>query len=96
MPTVGTSTTLLAMEKRKLVQVQGRSRITLGSDLLTASEYLVHAEPDGTLILEPARVLTELEAKLLADPEVMEVIAANRADPNRLRARDRSTAPRAK
>jgi hypothetical protein len=45
--------------------------------------YLVHEEPDGTLILTPAVVLSELEARFLASP-AKERVDANRADPSRL------------
>lgn len=82
-----------AMSEQVLVTLQGRSRANLGR-LAEHDRYLVHREPDGTLIWEPAEVISVTEARLLADEGLMKVIAENRADSNRLRRRDRSAAPR--
>ena len=82
------------MSEPVLVTLQDRSRANLGK-LADHDRYLVHREPDGTLIWEPAEVMSVTEARLLADESLMQVIAANRADTSRLRRRDRSTAPRA-
>lgn len=81
------------MTDRVLVTLQDRSRANLGK-LAEHDRYLVHREPDGTLIWEPAEVLSVTEARLLADENLKEVVAANRADPSRLRRRDRSRSPR--
>lgn len=81
------------MSEQILVTLQDRSRANLGR-LAEHDRYLVHREPDGTLIWEPAEVIAVTEARLLADEGVMKVIAENRADPSRLRRRDRSAAPR--
>ena len=82
------------MSEPVLVTLQDRSRANLGK-LAEHDRYLVHREPDGTLIWEPAEVMSVTEARLLADESLMQVIAANRADTSRLRRRDRSTSPRA-
>lgn len=81
------------MSEQVLVTLQDRSRVNLGK-LAEHDRYLVHREPDGTLIWEPAEVMSVTEARLLADEGLMRVIAENRADPSRLRRRDRSAAPR--
>ncbi|HET6965295.1 MAG TPA: hypothetical protein VFH58_11020 [Acidimicrobiales bacterium] len=81
------------MDEPVLVTLQDRSRANLGK-LAQHDRYLVHREPDGTLIWEPAEVMTVAEAHLLADEDLRKVIEANRADPGRLRRRDRSGAPR--
>jgi hypothetical protein len=81
------------MSEQVLVTLQDRSRANLGK-LAEHDRYLVHREPDGTLIWEPAEVMSVTEARLLADEGLMKVVAANRADPSRLRRRDRSAAPR--
>lgn len=81
------------MDEPILVTLQDRSRANLGK-LAEHDRYLVHREPDGTLIWEPAEVMAVTEARLLADDGLRKVIAANRADPRRLRPRDRSGAPR--
>jgi hypothetical protein len=46
--------------------------------------YLVSEEPDGTIILRPAVVMTELEARLLANRALVERIRENEKDPSRL------------
>jgi hypothetical protein len=51
--------------------------------------YIVHEEPDGTLIFEPAVVLSELEARFLANPKLMQQIEDNRQHPERRRPRPR-------
>jgi hypothetical protein len=76
-----------------LISLQDRSRANLGK-LAEHDRYLVHREPDGTLIWEPAEVMSVTEARLLADEGLMKVVADNRADPSRLRRRDRSAAQR--
>lgn len=83
----------MAMETRSYVQVQARGRVTLGK-LATADQYLARREPDGTIILEPAEVMTAAEAKLLAREDIMSVVKANLDEPDRLTTRDRSRAPR--
>ncbi len=84
---------LFSMTEAVLVTVQGRGRITLGK-LADHDRYLVHREPDGTLILEPAEVMSLTEARLLADRELLEVVAKNISNPERLRTRDRTLSPR--
>lgn len=81
------------MDEPVLVTLQDRSRANLGK-LAEHDRYLVHREPDGTLIWEPAEVISVTEARLLANGDFMESLAASRGDPRSLRRRDRSTAPR--
>lgn len=84
---------LEAMESRSYIQVQARGRVTLGK-LATAGQYLARRESDGTIILEPAEVMTAAEARLLANEDLMATIEANLTHPDRLVTRDRSRAPR--
>ncbi len=53
--------------------------------------YLVTQEPDGTIVMRPAVVITELEARMLANRELLDRVAANRKDPSRLIRRRRNT-----
>lgn len=47
--------------------------------------YLATEEPDGTLTLTPAVVMTELEAKLLrSNPELVKELEAKMLGPERL------------
>lgn len=73
-----------------LVELDDRRRVSLGRiGRQEHTRYLVTEEPDGTLVFTPAVVLSELEAKLLANDELVERILANRADPSRLVTRTR-------
>ena len=76
-----------------LVTLREKSRVNLGK-IAEHDRYLVHREPDGTLIWEPAEVMSVSEARLLSDKSFEAVVAANRGDPSRLRRRDRSAALR--
>lgn len=69
----------------QLVELDDRRRVSLGRiGRPEHTRYLVEEEPDGTLVFTPAVVMSELEAKLLANRELVERIHANRADPGRL------------
>jgi len=73
-----------------LVEVDARLRVSLGKLGLTPhSRYLVTKEADGRLIFTPAAVVPEVEARFLANTELVERIAANRADPSRMVRRQR-------
>jgi hypothetical protein len=63
-----------------LIELDDRRRVTLGK-LGWHRRYLAHEEPDGTLVLTPAVVMTEAQARLLARPDVMDGIDAFVADP---------------
>jgi hypothetical protein len=73
-----------------VLELDYRRRVSLGRvGRREHRRYLVTEEPDGTLILTPAVVLSELEAGLLANADLVERIHANRADPSRLVKRGR-------
>lgn len=93
MRAMGSPNTVEDVPEPVLITIQGRSRANVAK-VADHDRYLVHREPDGTLIWQPAEVLPALEARLLADEQLRKVIEANRADPSRLIRRDRSSAPR--
>jgi hypothetical protein len=73
-----------------LVELDGRLRVSLGKlGLAPHSRYLVTKEADGRLIFTPAAVVPEIEARFLANTELRDRIAANRADPSRMVRRPR-------
>jgi hypothetical protein len=53
--------------------------------------YLAAEQPDGTIILTPAVVMTELEATFLANRELVERLEESRRHPERLVPRRRSS-----
>jgi hypothetical protein len=69
-----------------LVELDERRRVSLGK-IGRHSRYLVREEPDGTLIFEPAVVLTESERKYMANQALQAQIEDNRAHPERRRPR---------
>jgi prophage tail gpP-like protein len=77
-----------------LVELQDRKRANLAR-IAKHDAYLVREEADGTLIWEPATVITEAERRLLQDQALMSQIAEARSNHASLRRRDRSNAQRA-
>lgn len=66
-----------------LIELDERRRVSLGR--LGRPEhrrYLAHEEPDGTLVLVPAVVMPESQARLLANPDLLEQTERTVADPS--------------
>jgi hypothetical protein len=77
-----------------VIEVDERRRISLGK-IGHHSRYVVHEESDGTIVMEPAVVLTQAEAKLMAMPELLARIESGDEHPEQYRPRI-SRAERAK
>lgn len=58
------------MTTHTLVQVDARKRVSLGA-LAHHDQYLAREEADGTIIFEPAVVLTAAERAFLSDPALV-------------------------
>ncbi len=69
-----------------LIELDERRRASLGK-IGRHSRYLVREEPDGTLIFEPAVVLTEAEQRYLNNKALAARIEDNQAHPERRRPR---------
>ena len=70
----------------QLLELDSRGRGSFAQILGKESpgrRFLVRVEEDGTLVLTPAVVISELEAKFLRNPDIMNQIEENRADPSR-------------
>lgn len=68
-----------------LVELDERRRLSLGK--LGKPEhrrYLAAEQPDGTIILTPAVVMSELEARFLANRGLVERVEENRLHPERM------------
>ena len=74
-----------------LIQVDGRKRISLGS-LAHHAQYLATELSDGSVLLEPAVVLTAAEKAFLADETLSAALARVNAAPEKRRTRERSRA----
>lgn len=73
----------------QIVETDARGRASLGRP---GRRYLMHEEPDGTLVLEPAVVVTELERRFMANSALQAQIDYARAHPEeRVKRRRRSS-----
>ncbi|MDP1876942.1 MAG: hypothetical protein Q8M17_05225 [Actinomycetota bacterium] len=70
----------------RLVTADLRGRITVGQP---DRQYLVHEEDDGTLVLEPAVVISELEHRFLANAALQAQIEYARDHPEQRMRRGR-------
>lgn len=68
-----------------LVELDERRRLSLGKmGKPEHRRYLAAEHPDGTIVLTPAVVMSELEVRFLANRDLVERIEANRRHPERL------------
>jgi hypothetical protein len=73
-----------------VVEADDRGRVSLGrAGAKLNHRYVAHMEPDGTVILTPAAVVTSDEARFLQNTGLVEQIEDNRAHPERLKKMDR-------
>lgn len=65
-----------------LVEPDARKRVSLARlNVDLADTYLARVEPDGSIVLEPAVVLSALEASLLADRQLRAEVTESIANP---------------
>ena len=86
--------TVEIMTEPILINTQARGRVNLGA-LATASQYLLHEEPGGVLVLEPAAVMSLTEKRLLQNSALMAAIQGSREHPEKLVKRSFSQPPSA-
>ncbi len=70
-----------------MIEVDARNRVTLPGK--AHRRYLVHEQDDGTVILEPAVVISELEARYRANSDLQGKVAHGRAHPELSKPRPR-------
>ena len=69
-----------------LIELDARRRMSLGRiGRVEHTRYLASEQPDGTVSLTPAVVMSEAEARILADPALAKRIQARRNGPKLLR-----------
>lgn len=71
----------------RVVQTDGRSRVTLPGH--PCQRFLVRENSDGSILLEPAVVLTAAQAEYNTNPELRELLAKAHASPTVRRPRPR-------
>ena len=72
-----------------LVETDARSRVVLPGH--PEQRFLVHENEDGSLLLQPARVVTEAQAEYDSNPELRDLLARAAASPTVRRTRQRRT-----
>jgi hypothetical protein len=73
-----------------VVESDERGRVSLARAGMEPNQrYVAHSEPDGTIILTPAAVVSTYEARFLGNSRLVEQIEDNRAHPERLKKVDR-------
>ncbi|HEX3828979.1 MAG TPA: hypothetical protein VHV82_17090 [Sporichthyaceae bacterium] len=70
----------------QIVETDKRGRASLGRP---GQRYLMHEQADGTLVLEPAVVITDMERRFLANAQLQAEIEQARAHPEERVARKR-------
>ncbi|MDR1118466.1 MAG: hypothetical protein LBL01_04120 [Bifidobacteriaceae bacterium] len=58
------------------IEVDSRGRAALGKVAQPNKTYRATTKPDGSILLEPARLVTEAELAVIARPELMKELAA--------------------
>jgi len=72
----------MSAEEPVLVEVDQRRRVSLGRiGHAGHTRYLATVEPDGSIILRPAVVMTETEARFIQNKELVDKIRKQRQDP---------------
>jgi len=66
------------MTTTRVITADPRGRMTVGQ---ADQRYLVHEEPDGTVILEPAVVISDLERRFLQNAALQASIEYARQHP---------------
>lgn len=71
------------------VETDGRSRAVLPGR--PNERFVMRENPDGSLLLQPARVVTDAQHEFDTDPELRELLARAAASPTVRRTRARRT-----
>ena len=77
------------MTELALVETDARSRAVLPGR--PNQRFVMRENPDGSLLLQPARVVTDAQYEFDSDPELRELLARAAAAPTVRRARARRT-----
>ncbi|MHB1212635.1 MAG: hypothetical protein ACYC90_05415 [Candidatus Nanopelagicales bacterium] len=70
-----------------IVEVDERGRTSLGRGRVKPGKYAVTVEPDGSVLLQPGRFVTEQQMQLAARPDILEAIAVGESRPAKAQAR---------
>ena len=69
------------------VDVDERGRTSLGRGRVKPGRYAVTVEPDGSVLLQPGRFITEQQMQLVARSDILEAIALGESRPAEAQAR---------
>lgn len=62
-----------------VIEVDARKRVSLGSFVTPGKRYIVSTDSSGAILLTPAVVMSELEARLLSRPDILGAVERSRA-----------------
>ncbi|NDJ91652.1 hypothetical protein [Mycolicibacter kumamotonensis] len=77
------------MNELAFVETDGRSRVVLPGH--PNQRYVMRENPDGSLLLQPARVVTDAQHEFDTDPELRDLLSRAAASPTVRRTRVRRT-----
>ncbi|BBX11511.1 MAG: hypothetical protein WBH51_19385 [Mycolicibacter algericus] len=77
------------MNELAFVETDGRSRVVLPGR--PNQRYVMRENPDGSLLLQPARVVTDAQHEFDTDPELRDLLSRAAASPTVRRTRVRRT-----
>lgn len=63
------------------VEIDERGRTSLGRGRVKPGKYAVTVEPDGSVLLQPGRFVTEQQMQLMARPDILQAIALGESRP---------------
>ena len=78
------------VQRGVLIETDSRSRAVIPGH--SNERFLLHENEDGSLLLQPARVLTEAQLEYDTDPELQALLAKASRSPTVRRGRARRTA----
>ncbi|KNX38790.1 hypothetical protein [Luteipulveratus halotolerans] len=68
-----------------LLELDPRGRVSLKKVAGDTQRFLAYTHEDGTIVLEPATVMTEAQARFLAAPEVVDALERAMSQPDKMR-----------
>ena len=75
------------MSEPALIETDARSRVVLPGD--ASQRFLMRVNEDGSILLQPARVVTDAQQEYDSDPELRDLLARAAASPTVRRTRQR-------
>jgi hypothetical protein len=72
------------VSEQPVVEIDDRGRVSLGRYKPKAGRYLLEVEPNGTLVLIPAKVVSEDQVRLWSNPQLLAELDEARRHPEQM------------